>query len=61
MQQALLWPSMVVEWCLWGIVILLGGGECGGFNGFGCRRSGLRLTLCIRIIEIVLKSIQSPQ
>ena len=47
MQQALLWVDMVVEWCLGGVVVilLLGGG--GGFNGFGRRRSGLRMDLCI--------------
>lgn len=47
MQQALLWPSMVVEWCLNGIVIVLGGGGSGGFNGFDSRRSELRMAFCI--------------
>ena len=45
MQQALLWLDMVVEWCLGGGGILLG--VSGGFNGFGRRRSGLRMDLCM--------------
>ena len=36
---------MVVEWYLGGVGILLGVG--GGFNGFGSRRSGLRMDLYI--------------